>query len=109
MVNPTNRIEERAAHYSFNADSALFQALPMELQSMWKQDIEQAYIAGAKEMIDKPTGGGLLHVCAKSSARGRRDAIDDAIKVIRDYSLQGVNGGFCKTLIRDIEKYRELK
>lgn len=109
MVNPRNRIEERAAHYSFNADSALFQALPMELQAVWKQEIEQAYRAGANEMYEKPTGGALLYVCNKSSARGRRDAIDDAISVIRDYALDGVNGGFCNTLIRKIEKFRVLK
>ena len=109
MVNPSNRIEERAAHYSFNVESVLYNQLPMELQTLWKQEIEQAYRAGATDMLEKPTGGGLLHVCCKSSARGRRDAIDDAIKVIRDYALQGVNGGFCNTLMREIEKYRELK
>lgn len=69
------QIEERAASYSFNTDSALFNALPMELQSMWKQDIENAYRAGAKDELENPTGGQLLYVCSKSSARGRKECL----------------------------------
>ena len=66
-------IGERAREYSFNIDSALFHALPLELQSMWKEDIEKAYIAGAKDMMEYPTGGALLYVCDKSYERGLRD------------------------------------
>lgn len=111
MVNPSNRIEERAAHYSFNVESVLYNQLPMELQTLWKQEIEQAYRAGATDMLEKPTGGGLLHVCCKSSARGRRDAIDDVTKHIGEYITSTLPYGksFCKKLIDEIQKFRELK
>lgn len=69
------QIEERAAHYSFNIESPLFNALPKELQAQWKQDIEQAYRAGAQEELENPTGGQLLYVCSKSSERGRKDCL----------------------------------
>lgn len=111
-MSTKNKIEERAAHYSFNADSALFQALPMELQSMWKQDIEQAYRAGAQEELENPTGGALLYVCRQSAARGRRDAIDDAIKVLKEKAKEPMdfeNDEICKLIIKEVEKYCEPK
>ena len=69
------QIEERAAHYSFNIESPLFNALPKELQAQWKQDIEQAYRAGAQEEVENTTGGQLLYVCSKSSERGRKECL----------------------------------
>lgn len=68
-------IQERAAHHSFNTESALFQALPMELQSMWKQDIESAYCAGAQDEVENPTGGQLLYVCTKTTERVRKECL----------------------------------
>lgn len=112
MVNPRNRIEERAQQYSFNIESVLFHKLTDAAQAAWRHEIEQAYIAGATEMMENPTGGGLLHVCAKSSARGRREAIDDAIKVLKEKAKEPMdfeNDEVCKLLIKEIEKYRELK
>lgn len=69
-------VEERAAHYSFNIESVLFNQLPKELQTVWKQEIEQAYRAGAQEEIENPTSGQLLKVHARSLARGRQECLD---------------------------------
>ena len=112
MVNPRNRIEERALQYSFCKEITLFHKIPVEFRDELKHEIEQAYITGATEMMKNPTGGGLLHVCANSSARGRRDAIDDAIKVLKEKAKEPMNfesDEICKLLIKEIEKFRVLK
>lgn len=43
-----NDLEEAAEEYSFNIPSKLFHLLSEEQQILWKKEIEQAYLAGAK-------------------------------------------------------------
>ena len=43
-----NDLEEAAEEYSFNIQSKLFHLLSEEQQILWKKEIEQAYLAGAK-------------------------------------------------------------
>ena len=112
MVNPRNRIEERATQYSLDTKSQFYDKLTDAAKSIWMHEIKQAYIAGATDMMENPTGGGLLHVCVKSTARGRRDAIDDAIKVLKEKAKEPMdfeNDEICKLLIKEIEKYRDPK
>ena len=81
-----NKIDERAETYSFNMESKLFNLLSPELQYIWKEEIEQAYKAGAIGMLDSPTGKELLYVCNKSYERGKNDilnALEAVLKVLK--------------------------
>lgn len=109
MVNPRNRIVERAKTYTSKIQSKSFFELPTDTQNALKDVIEQAYVDGAIEMMENPTGGGLLHVCNKSSARGRRDAIDDVIAFLRENIDDFINKDVCEILIDKIKKYKEQK
>ena len=82
-MNIKDNIEERAAHYSFKIKSVLYNQLPMELQTLWKQEIEQAYRAGATEMLNHPTGKELLYVCNRSFDNGRKDVLDALDIILR--------------------------
>ena len=82
-MNIKDNIEERASQYSFNIESELFHSIPVALRSQWKKEIEQAYIAGATEMFNHPTGKELLYVCNKSFEKGRKDVLDALDAVLK--------------------------
>lgn len=100
-------VEERAAHYSFNIESVLFNQLPKELQTVWKQEIEQAYRAGAQEEIENPTSGQLLRVYVNGSKNGRNEAINDVQKVLKCVTIDGRYGDFVVDLMQTIETIRQ--
>lgn len=103
-------MKAKAEEYSFNIESQLLPTLNAEQQKLWKQEIEQAYMAGAEgntqdqidalrmeyekgraDAIAHPTGGELLHVLNKGHEQGYKEATDKTFDwLIERYENQGV-------------------
>ena len=97
-------LNERARAYSLSKESQIYNNLTDAAQAKWKHEIEQAYLAGAIEMCDNPTGGALLSVLLKTKYRSHNAAIDDVLDIIESKALGGIHGGFCVALMKEIKE-----